>query len=282
MEGTGNPDLIIPPGVSPHHYSMRPSEAKALADADIVFWIGSDLSPGFANSVRNLAGDALSVPLMEAPGVMLLEYGDEDTEEHGDGHAEHEADHEDEAHAHGHGHEHHGAEDPHIWLDPVNAKAMVAAIAARLAEIDPAHAEAYTENAAAAAAELDSLLTTIEAILAPVRDRHFVVTHDAFGYFEHRFGIEAAGSIALGDASKPSPSRLAEIRETIRNRDVACVFIEAEHGSKLALTAIEGTGARLGTIDQFGAEFEDGPQAYPATMERLARDIADCLSGHPA
>ncbi len=309
MQGVGEPASILPPGATPHGYSMRPSEAARLQAADIVFWVGEGLTPWLEDAVESLAADAVSVELMEAPGVALLEFGEDghgdhdDDRGHKDEHAHEDDDHKDEhahkdgddhkdeharkeEHGHGehahkdeHGHEHHGDMDPHIWLDPANGKAMLAEMAARLAETDPANADAYKANAAAGAAELDALAARVEAIVAPVRGKAFFTAHDAYRYFEHRFGIESAGSVALSDAAPPGPARLDHIRSEMREHGALCVFIEPQLDPKLAQTAAEGTGARIAALDPLGADLEPGPGLYPALIEGLAQNLADCLAG---
>ena len=312
MQGVGEPSSILPPGATPHSYSMRPSEAALLAKADIVFWVGEGLTPWLSDAMKSLAPDATTVELMEAPGVALLEFredGHEDHDEDHEGKAEHahEDDHKAEhahkddhkaehahkddddhkaEHAHreddhkeADGHEHHGDMDPHIWLDPANGKAMLAAIAARLAEMDPANADAYKANAAAGAVEFDALAERVEAIVTPARGKVFFTAHDGYHYFEHRFEIESAGSVALSDAAPPGPARLERIRDEMREHEVSCVFVEPQLDPKLARTAAEGTGARIAVLDPIGAALAQGPGLYPALIENLARNLADCLAG---
>ena len=298
MQGVGEPASILPPGATPHGYSMRPSEAARLEAADIVFWVGEGLTPWLEDAIESLAADAVSVELMEAPGVALLEFGEEGHADHDDDrgrkdeHAHEDDDRKDEhahkedddrkdehAHKEADGHEHHGDMDPHIWLDPANGKVMLAEMAARLAEIDPANADAYSANAAAGAAEFDALAARAEAIVAPVRGKAFFTAHDAYHYFEHRFEIESEGSVALSDAAPPGPARLDRIRNEMREHGALCVFVEPQLDPKLAQTAAEGTGARVAALDPLGAGLEAGPGLYPALIENLARSLADCLGG---
>ena len=151
-------------------------------------------------------------------------------------------------------------------------------MAARLAKIDPANADTYAANAAAGAAELDALTERVEAIVAPVRGKAFVTAHGGYVYFEHRFKIESEGSVALSDAASPGPARLDRIRHAIHDHKVSCVFIEPQLDPKLAQTAAEGTGARIGTLDPLGMAHKAGPGLYPALVEGLARSLADCLA----
>lgn len=280
MEGVGSPDLILPSGASPHGYSMRPSEARMLQNADLVVWIGEDLTPWLAGPVATLAGEAESLELLEAEGTTVLEFREgatfeahgHDEEDHG--HEEHE--HGDHAHDDGHGHDHHG-HDPHAWLDPQNARLWLGVIAEHLAALDPENARTYAANAAAGQAELDALSGEIEAALAPVRAAPFVVFHDAYQYFETRFGVTAAGSITLADASDPSPARIAEIQRKVADLGVACAFAEPQFNPGLIDTVFRGTEARIGTIDPLGSALQPGAQLYPQLLTEMADSLVACL-----
>ncbi|MCL5779062.1 zinc ABC transporter substrate-binding protein [Limibaculum sp. FT325] len=305
MQGIGAPDLVVPPGASPHGYAMRPSEAGALDDAVVVFWVGPGLAPWFGEAAAALASDATVLALADVPGAVRLPvrtggrfeghehaHGDEShdsagsAERHADA-ADHAHDEETDGddHAHDHadgrdepGHAEAGAVDEHMWLDPANARLWLGAIAETLAGADPANAAAYRANAAAGQAELDALMSEIGARLAPLRDRRFIVFHDAYQYFEARFGIPAAGAIALSDAARPSAARVAEIREVVAQLGAVCVFSEPQFEPRVVATVIEGTGARRGTLDPLGAELEIGPGLYPALIGNLVAALEDCLA----
>ena len=277
MQGVGEPGLILPPGASPHGHAMRPSEAAALADAEVVVWMGEALTPWLARAVDALS-DARSLELLDVEGTLLLRYreGTAFVEHDHATDAEHgqQAEHgEDRAHA---AHPE-GGTDPHAWLDPENAKAWLDTIATVLAEADPGNASTYAGNAADGRAELDALMAELSQTLAPLRGRSFVVFHDAYHYFEHRFGIEAAGAISLGDASAPGAARMAEIRRTIRDTGARCVFAEPQFAPDLIETAVEGTEARIATLDPLGAALEPGPELYPQLLRNLTDVLRDCL-----
>ena len=307
MEGVGTPSLILPPGASPHEYSLRPSEAKALEDADIVVWMGEDLAPWMEDAVATLAGDAAVTTLLEADGTVLLDFregalfeahdhGDEhgheehaEDEDHGhddhgheehaeDEHAEgkdHGDDHEDHAHdEHGHGH---GAHDPHAWLSPSNAATWLNLIAAQLSSADPDNAGTYFANAAAGRAELEELTSEVSGILDPVRGGSFVVFHDAYQYFETDFGFAASGAISLGDATDPSPARIAEIQGRVQDEGVDCVLAEPQYNPGLVTTVLEGTEASTGVIDPLGVDLEPGATLYPQLIRNMATTLAECL-----
>jgi zinc transport system substrate-binding protein len=287
MQGVGTPELVIQHGASPHQYSLRPSEAAALENADIVFWVGESLTPWMDDTVQTLAGDATVVELLEVPGTVTLpfregatfEAHDHGHEDHGDDHA-HEHDHDDHAHddhAHDdHGHSHEGV-DPHAWLDPENAKLWLDAIAAELSAADPANAATYAANAAAGRAEIDAASAEAAASVAPLKDSGFVVFHDAYQYFEARFGLSAAGAISLSDASEPSPARVAEIQGAVADLGVACVFSEPQFNAGLVATVMDGSPAKTAVLDPLGTTIEPGPDFYPALIRQLSTSMADCL-----
>jgi zinc transport system substrate-binding protein len=263
MQGAGEPHLLLPPGASPHDHALHPSDAAALERAALVFWVGPRLEPWMERPLAMLAQEARVVRLSGVPGLTRLE--------HREGAAF-------EAHDHN-SRPDPGADeiDPHLWLDPENAKLWLAAIATALAEADPENRALYLANATAARAELDILANKINARLAPVRGRPFIVFHDAFHYFESRFGIEAAGAVALSDARAPGPARIAGIRDHIRALGAVCLFSEPQFRSALVATVAEGTGVRIGLLDPLGAGLQPGPGLYPGLLRGLADSLADCL-----
>jgi zinc transport system substrate-binding protein len=287
MQGAGEPALILPPGASPHGHAMRPSEAAALADAEVVVWMGPALTPWLERAVDALSSGAASLELLDARGTLLLGYREAAAFGHRDHagaeHGEHgiaQGDDDDRAHA-GVDERVHAGIDPHAWLDPENAKLWLDAIAATLTEADPENAESYARNAAEGRAELDALMAELSETLGPVRERPFIVFHDAYHYFERRFGIEAAGAISLGDASSPSPARIAEVRETVRETvrgtGAACVFAEPQFPADLIETVVEGTEARAAVLDPVGAALAPGPALYPQLLRGLAGELRECL-----
>jgi zinc transport system substrate-binding protein len=277
MRGVGEPTLLIGGAGSPHTYSLRPSEARAIAQADVVFWVGKGLEAFLAGSLATLAPDARQVALGAASGVELLPTRSGGLwQEHDDAHADHDDEDQTEKAEHDHGH---GASDLHVWLDPQNATAMVDTIAATLAESDPVNADAYERNAARLREELDRLDRQVAETLAPVVDRPFMVFHDGYQYFERRYGLNAIGSISVGPDRRPGARRLGEIRDALEETDTACVFAEPQFEPALVETVIEGTGARAGVLDPLGAELEEGPDQYFRLLETLAASLVDCLGG---
>lgn len=277
MQGIGEPGVILPPGASPHGYALRPSEARRLADADLVVWTGPSLTPWLADPIATLAPQARRLTLEDAPGITTLPvrtdgpFEPDADDDHGEGH-----DSGDHDHTAGHAA---GARDGHLWLDPANAVAAARAIAATLATLDPADAAAYTANAEAFATETAALFARISAELAPVRGRPYLVFHDAYQYFERSFDIPAAGSVALQDGVAPGTARVAALRDRVRDEGIVCAFAEPEFEPKLLATVIEGSPARTGTIDNLGATLTPGPTLYPALLQQVADSLVSCLAG---
>lgn len=293
MDGVGAPDLIVQIGASPHEYSLRPSEAAALQDADLIFWIGSDLTPWLSETIETLAPDADVTALLEADGTIELEFRegalfeahDHDDHDDHDDEKDHD-DHSDEAHhdhedqdkdAAGHEGHDHGAHDPHAWLSPQNAMTWLNVIAGQLSAADPDNAGAYFANAAAGRAEIESLMDEVNATLAPVRDGQFIVFHDAYQYFETDFDFPASGAISIGDASDPSPSRIAEIQGRIADEGIDCVLAEPQFNPGLVATVLDGTNAQTGILDPLGSDLAPGPALYPQLIRNLSVTLADCM-----
>ncbi|WP_439103514.1 zinc ABC transporter substrate-binding protein [Celeribacter marinus] len=275
MDGIGEPDLIIQQGASPHEYSLRPSEAQALQDADLVFWVSAGLSPWLEDAIATLASDADATELMESSGTIELESRNSALfEKHK--HAEDEA-HDDHAEDEGHDDHAHGAHDPHAWLSPNNAMTWLNVIAGQLSAADPENAGVYFANAAAGRAEIESAVADAMQTLAPVRGGDFVVFHDAYQYFENDFDFYAAGAISLSDASDPSPARIAEIQARIAAEGIDCVFTEPQFNPGLVATVLDGTDAKTGVVDPLGADLELGAAFYPQLIRNLSSSLAGCL-----
>ena len=306
MDGVGTPDLIIQPGASPHEYSLRPSEAAALQNADLVFWIGPDLTPWLTDTIETLAPDAAVTTLLEVDGTIELEFREgalfevhdkHEEDEHGDDdHKEDDNDHADEAHddheeeGHddhsdddhddeeaGHDEHEHGDHDPHAWLSPQNAMTWMNVIAGQLSAADPDNAGAYFANAAAGRAEIKVLIGEVIATLDPVRDGQFLVFHDAYQYFEMDFDFPASGAISIGDASDPSPARIAEIQDRIAEQGIDCVLAEPQFNPGLVATVLDGTEAGTGMLDPLGSDLEPGPALYSQLIRNLSTALAGCM-----
>lgn len=327
MVGVAEPELLVSPGSSPHNYAMRPSNARALNQADLIVWIGESLTPWLDHPIKELGTSAHVLELLETEGGVRYEFRtgatfaahghndahdthhdddhadhkdhtpDDHTDAHHEAHTdhtdhdahEHHADHEGhtdhEGHDHdspaGHsrtdhgGHDHSGI-DSHAWLAPENGKAWLALIAEELSELDPDHAETYQANAAAGQAEIDSVVASLRSELAPVADKPFVVFHDAYQYFERGFDLAAAGAISIGDASKPSAARIAEIQDTVRDLGVACIFYEPQFNAGLVRTVAEAGDIKQLEIDPLGFKLDLDPNFYVNLLQNMGHALAAC------
>lgn len=283
MEGVGTPDLLVKGAASPHTYALKPSDARALNNADVFFRVSETVEPFTRKIASALPASVRTVTLAEAPGIELLAVRTGETFEkhdHEDGHGDAGHDHHGHAHDHAaHDHDHaHETHDGHVWLDPENARKMIAEIARVLSEASPADAEKFNANAARADAALVELQTEIARDLEPVKEKPFVVFHDAFQYFEHRFGLSAVGSITVSPDAQPSAKRLTEIRRKLASLSAACVFSEPQFQAKLVAAVTEGISARAGTLDPEGALVEPGPAAYATLLRNLASGLTSCLA----
>ena len=297
MQGVGTPELIVPAGATPHDFALRPSQARALQNADLVVWMGPALAPWLDRTLDSLSLGAV-INLNTRPETEILDWRASFDDEHEDGHPAHDDDehdkdaheaHDEEGHAEHeeHGHDDHddhddhdhGDTDPHSWLDPENAQAWSLLIAEALAAADPDNAATYQANAAAAVEEIAAATEAAEALLAPHRDTPFLVFHDAYHYFETRFDIHAAGSVSLGDASAPGPARVRALQDRVAKEGIACLFAEPQFDRGLIETLAEGTTARIATLAPLGSGIETGAGFYPALITTMAEDMAGCLKG---
>jgi zinc transport system substrate-binding protein len=257
MGDLGQPELLLAQGADEHDFQLRPSQARAVADADLVVWIGPDLTPWLASALETRTEDQTELALLRAPGTLLRDYAGgpvQDPDAAGT--------------------------DPHAWLDPDNAPVWLGLIARELSRLDPPNAATYQANAAAAAKEIAALDAEIGALLAPARDKPLATFHDAFGFFADHYGLTLTGSIALGDAATPGAARLAALRGEIEAGRILCLFPEVQQDPALVFQLAEGTGVRIGAaLDPVGSSLEPGPGAYAALMTGLARSIADCAGG---
>lgn len=287
MEGVAEVDVILRPNVSPHGAALRPSQGRVLQQSDLIIWVGPELTPWLERSIRNLAPDARTLEVLRAKGFKPISYRDDDEDEHHKDERGEDAHHEDEHHEeaqdndhdHGsdHGHDHHGI-DPHAWLDPAAAVVWAHEIAGILAEMDPEHAGIYDMNAQIFEQELNDLTDEIEALLSPVKGRSYISVHDAYQYFEARFGLDYAGSVTPGDASPASPARLAELRERIARDGITCALRDVQTNDALLRVAGENLDLNIETLDPMGQNVARGPDFYPSLLRNMAQTIKQCLT----
>lgn len=283
MEGVGTPALIVEGAASPHAFALKPSQARAIQNAELVFWIGPQMESFLEASLATIGANAHSVLLGNIEGLVRLELREGGAfERHGHStKSAHDHDHHDDEHDHAHeGHGDHDAHatDMHYWLDPQNARVMVGEIATALSAADPANASAYERNASAMSDRLDNLTARLQGELQPLEGRGFIVFHDAYRYFENRFGLTASGSITVTPDVMPGAERIREIRSVIGDLEAACVFSEPQFTPNLVTVVTEGTDARSAVLDPLGALLADGPGLYFELIETMAASFKDCLA----
>ncbi len=287
MQGVGEPKLIVQGAGSEHVYSLKPSDAEAIEHAKVIFWAGPSMETFLDKPIDTLGEGAKVVALGDADGLTRLKFREGGPfEAHDHGHEGHDHAHDDKKHDHaaeaseaGHDHDHgHGEYDLHFWLDPQNGKVLATDIAKTLGASDPEHAAQYEKNARDYGEKIDALTREIASELEPVKDKPFIVFHDAYQYFENRFGVKAAGSITVSPEKAPGAARIKEIHDKIKSLGATCVFSEPQFEPKLVKTVIDGTEARTGILDPLGAELKDGPDLYPQLIRNLADSLKTCLS----
>ena len=281
MDGVGKPDLIVDGYASPHGFAMKPSHAKMLQNADLIFWIGEDLESFLEKPLKSIAKKAEKIELMEIKGLNKLEFRERNIfEGHDDhGHDEHK---EDEHKEHGHKedkhddhHEHaHGEHDPHIWLDPMNAKVILKEMAEHLIENDQKNASTYKANLKKALKDLDKLTKKVKSELN--KDFKSIVFHDAYQYFEKRFDVNVLGAFTVNTDVLPGAEQLSEIREIIEHDKVSCVFSEPQFNPDIIKAVAKDTNIKTGVIDPLGATLDPGKTLYFDLIKNMSSSFKGC------
>lgn len=274
QDGVGEPEVLLPPGASPHHYALRPSDVRRVRDADLLYWIGPDME-AFLPRVLS-SRDKPQVAVQDLPGMTLRHFGD------GDG----EHDHDHDAHEHeaaggdlGHDHDHRpGSLDAHLWLAAANAKVIAARMAADLSKLDAANAERYAANLNAFEARLDALDGRIRPQLAALQGKPYFVFHEAFDYFEATYGLKHAGVFSVLTEVQPGARHVAAMRERLQQAGPSCVFSEPPLRPRLAETLTAGLPVKLAELDALGGSLPVDATAYPQLLENLANGLSDCLN----
>ncbi len=340
MDGIAKPDLIVDGYASPHGFAMKPSHAKMLQNADLIFWVGEDLESFLEKPLSSIAKKAEKIELMETKGLQVLKFRErnifdehdhddhghddhgkkeDDHDDHGhdddhgkkeddhdhdhDDHGKKEDDHDDHGHDDDHGkkeddhdHDHddhgkkeddhddhvhddhdghaHGEFDPHIWLDPINAKAMLNEMAEHLIENDPKNEAKYKSNLAKALQEIDKL--TIDVMTDLSNSVSSIVFHDAYQYFEERFNVNILGAFTVNTDVMPGAEQLAEIREIIEHDKVACVFSEPQFNPDIIKAVAKDMNIKTGVIDPLGATLDPGKDLYFNLIRNMSASFKGC------
>ena len=294
MKGVGEPSLIIEGTSNPHNFVLKPSHAKLLEDADIIFWIGGDLEAFMEKPLSSLAKDAEKISFIELGTIEKLKFREDNIFEHDDhedhdGHKEDEHDEHDDHEDHedhddhdghkedehdDHDEHNHGEFDAHLWLDPVNAKKMVIEISHELSELDPANKNTYMANADKTIEDLDRLIKEVNRSLS--KDISYVVFHDAYQYFEKRFGVTSAGALTLNPDVLPGAKQIIDIQNLIKEKNIKCIFSEPQYNPKIIETLANDTNILTGTMDPLGANLDSGATMYIKLIMNIANSIKNC------
>ena len=295
MDGVGKPDLIVDGYASPHGFALKPSHAKMIQNADIIFWVGEDIESFLEKPLKSIAKKAEKIELMEIRGINKLKFRErnifEGHDDHGhkeddhddhakkeDGHDDHDHDkdeHKEDGHDdHGHEGHAHGEFDPHIWLDPLNAKKILKEMAKHLIENDQANESIYKENLKKANKDLDKLVKQVKSELN--KDFKSIVFHDAYQYFEKRFKVNVLGAFTVNTDVLPGAEQLSEIREIIEHEKVTCVFSEPQFNPDIINAVAKDTNIKTGVLDPLGATLNPGKDLYFDLISNMAKSFKGC------
>jgi zinc transport system substrate-binding protein len=276
MDGVGKPDLIVDGYASPHGFSMKPSHAKMLQNADLIFWVGEDLESFLEKPLSSIAKKAEKIELMEIKGLNKLEFRERNIfEEHDDhGHDEHkEHGHKEDKHDDHQGHAH-GEHDPHIWLDPMNAKVILNEMVEHLIENDPKNESKYKSNLKKALKDIDKLNKDVKKELS--KSTASIVFHDAYQYFEKRYGVNILGAFTVNTDVMPGAEQLAEIREIIEHDKVTCVFSEPQFNPDIIKAVAKDMNIKTGVIDPLGATLDPSKDLYFKLIRNMSASFKGC------
>ena len=290
MDGVGKPDLIVDGYASPHGFSMKPSHAKMLQNADLIFWVGEDLESFLEKPLSSIAKKAEKIELMEIKGLNVLKFRernifDEHDHDDHDDHGKKEDDHDDHDHDdHGKKEEHddhdgheghaHGEYDPHIWLDPMNAKVILNEMVEHLIENDAKNAAKYKSNLKKALKEIDKLNKDVKAELS--KSTASIVFHDAYQYFEERYDVNILGAFTVNTDVMPGAEQLAEIREIIEHDKVTCVFSEPQFNPDIIKAVAKDMNIKTGVLDPLGATLTPGKTLYFDLISNMSKSFKSC------
>ena len=282
MDGVGRPDLIVDGYNSPHGFSLKPSHAKMIENADLIIWVGEDLEAFLEKPLNTIAKKAVNVEIMELKSIKKLKFREKNVFEDHDDHGHKEKKHDDHEHGHkekkhdDHGHEGHahGEHDPHVWLDPMNAKVIIKEIEKQLIKLDPNNSSKYKANSKKAQSELDNLTKNIKRDLKD--NLRFVVFHDAYQYFENRFGIKVLGALTVNPDVLPGAEQLSEIREVIEHEKVNCLFAEPQFNPAIIKSIAKDTKIKTGVLDPLGATLDKGKSMYMDLLKEISNSFKGC------
>ena len=248
MAGLGTPGMLLEKGGDEHDMQLRPSQMRDLSNAQLLIWVGPQLTPGLDQARASVQG-LQSLALLDDPRTLRQDYAG-------------------------------GGLNPHAWLDPTNASLWVDLISKRLEGLDPDNAATYRANAAAAQARIAALDAGLAARLGALK-RPFVTYHDAYGYFAGHYHLPYLGGLAAGDAAPPGAARIAALHEAAVSGAIRCAFPEAQHDPALITNLAQGTELFAGpALDPVGSTLDPGPDAYDVLLTDLATALLTCASAN--
>ena len=290
MNGVAKPDLIVDGYASPHGFAMKPSHAKMLQNADLIFWVGEDVENFLEKPLGSIAKKAEKIELMQIKGLQVLKFRERNIfDDHDDhGHDDHDKKEDHDSHAkkedhddHGKKEDHddherhaHGEFDPHIWLDPINAKVILNEMVEHLIENDPKNEAKYKSNLDKALKDIDKL--TIDVMTELSNSVSSIVFHDAYQYFEKRFNVNILGAFTVNTDVMPGAEQLAEIREIIEHDKVACVFSEPQFNPDIIKAVAKDMNIKTGVIDPLGATLNPGKDLYFSLIKNMSASFKGC------
>ena len=278
MDGIGKPDLIVDGYASPHGFAMKPSHAKMLQNADLIFWVGEDLENFLEKPLGSIAKKAEKIELINSHDLQVLKFRErnifDEHDDHDHGHKKKKKDDHDDHDDHGHEGHAHGEYDPHIWLDPINAKAMLNEMAEHLIENDPKNEAKYKSNLANALKDIDQLIIDVMTDLSSSVSS--IVFHDAYQYFEERFNVKVLGAFTVNTDVMPGAEQLAEIREIIEHDKVACVFSEPQFNPDIINAVAKDMKIKTGVLDPLGATLDPGKDLYFNLIRNMSASFKGC------
>ena len=270
MDGINKPDLIVDGYSSPHGFALKPSHAKMLQEADIIFYVGEDLENFLEKPLKSIAKKAEKIELMEVKGLTKLKFRERNIFDEHDDHGHKEDDHDD----HGHEGHAHGEYDPHIWLDPSNAKVILNEMAEHLIENDQKNASVYKGNLNKALKDIDKLLNDVKSELN--KDFKSIVFHDAYQYFEKRFNVNVLGAFTVNTDVLPGAEQLSEIREIIEHDKVSCIFSEPQFNPDIINAVAKDMDVKTGVLDPLGATLNPGKDLYFDLIRNMSKSFKGC------
>ena len=272
MQGVSEPALLLNGNNSPHTYSLRPSAAVKLQNADLVFWGGENLEGFLAKPIHSLAAGARVVSFEDTPGLILWPVRSVKEWQKLDPDSENDQDHLKKQEIH-----RLPGNDPHIWLDPLNAQKITQNLVQILSEFDPENSQTYHSNGKKTILRLSDLDIQLETKMSSVSSKPYVVFHDAFQYFEKRYQLNPIASVTVSSGHSTSVGRLIDIRKKIKNRNDLCIFTEPQFSPKLVQTVISGTDVKKGILDPIGTSIPPGPEMYFTLLNNISHSISTCF-----